>query len=242
MVEFKDLTVIYNQGQDNQRIALECVNTKIMEGQFITIVGPNGAGKSTLLKVILGEVQPTCGLYMIDGELMNNKKPHKLAYFIGRVYQDPNTGIFPALTIAENLVIASKKGGRPFKFSKVKEEAVSLLANLGLGLESRLKTKAGELSGGQKQSLAMVMAILSRPRLLLLDEHTAALDPVSAQKVMELTKRINREYEVTIVMITHNMDFASSYGERLLKLIDGRIAQDGMRDLMSKSKSVASLC
>jgi putative ABC transport system ATP-binding protein len=240
MVEFKGLTVIYNRGLDNQRVALEGVDTEIMDGQFITIVGPNGAGKSTLLKVILGEVQPTEGLYLIDGKTMNSMKPHKLARFIGRVYQDPNTGIFPALTIAENLIIASKKGGRPFKFSKVKEEAISLLANLGLGLETRLKTKAGELSGGQKQSLAMVMAILSRPRLLLLDEHTAALDPVSAQKVMELTERINREYDVTIIMITHNMDFAGSYGERLLRLIDGRVAHDGLRELTPKA--MAALC
>jgi len=240
MVEFKNLTVTYNQGLENQKIALEEVNMKILEGQFITIVGPNGAGKSTLLKVILGEVKPTEGLYMIDGKVMNNMKPHRLACFIGRVYQDPNTGIFPALTIAENLIITSNKGGRSMKFSKVKEEAISLLANLGLGLETRLKTKAGELSGGQKQSLAMVMAILSRPRLLLLDEHTAALDPVSAQKVMELTQRINREYDVTIVMITHNMEFANAYGERLLRLIDGRVAQDGVRDL--KVRAVAALC
>jgi putative ABC transport system ATP-binding protein len=164
-------------------------------------------------------------------------KPHKLAEFIGRVYQDPNTGIFPALTIAENLIIASKKGNRPFKFSSVKEEAISLLRDLGLGLEDRLNTKAGELSGGQKQSLAMVMAILSKPRLLLLDEHTASLDPDSASRVMELTERINREYDITIIMITHNMDIANSYGERLMRLIEGEVVNDGMRNIVPRVTS-----
>ena len=237
MVEFKDLTVTYNPGMENERVALKNVSLTILEGQFVTVVGPNGAGKSTLLKVILGEVQPTSGLYMIDGKTMNYMKPHKLAEFIGRVYQDPNTGIFPALTIAENLIIASKKGNRPFKFSSVKEEAIALLKNLGLGLEDRLKTKAGELSGGQKQSLAMVMAILSKPRLLLLDEHTASLDPDSASRVMELTERINREYDITIIMITHNMDIANSYGERLMRLMEGEVVNDGMRNIVSRVTS-----
>ncbi|WP_292592045.1 MULTISPECIES: ABC transporter ATP-binding protein [unclassified Mesotoga] len=238
MVEFKDLTVVYNEGMENERVALRNVSLTIPEGQFVTIVGPNGAGKSTLLKVILGEVQPTSGLYIIDDKTMNCMKPHRLAEFIGRVYQDPNTGIFPALTIAENLIIASKKGNRPFRFSSVKEEAITLLRDLGLGLEDRMRTKAGELSGGQKQSLAMVMAILSKPRLLLLDEHTAALDPDSASRVMELTARINREYEITIIMITHNMEIANSYGERLMRLIDGEVANDGIREIMSRATSV----
>jgi putative ABC transport system ATP-binding protein len=235
MVKLKDIKVVFNKGTENEKIALDKISLTIKEGDFVTIIGSNGAGKSTMLKVILGEIFPNSGIYMIDDSVMNGTNSYKLAKFIGRVYQNPNSGVFPNLSIKENLILASKKGMRYLGFSKVSDFGVELLTNLGIGLEKRLNTKAGHLSGGQKQSLAMVMSIISRPRLLLLDEHTASLDPQSSEKIMELTKRINVEYGITIMMITHNMEIASKYGNRFIKLSEGRILEDSIRDHVSAS-------
>ncbi len=235
MVKLKDIKVVFNKGTENEKIALDKISLTIKEGDFVTIIGSNGAGKSTMLKVILGEIFPNSGIYMIDDSVMNGTNSYKLAKFIGRVYQNPNSGVFPNLSIKENLILASKKGMRYLGFSKVSDFGVELLTNLGIGLEKRLNTKAGHLSGGQKQSLAMVMSIISRPRLLLLDEHTASLDPQSSEKIMELTKRINIEYGITIMMITHNMEIASKYGNRFIKLSEGRILEDSIRDHVSAS-------
>ncbi|MDK2951117.1 MAG: putative tryptophan/tyrosine transport system ATP-binding protein [Kosmotogales bacterium] len=235
MVKLKDIKVVFNKGTENEKVALDKISLTIKEGDFVTIIGSNGAGKSTMLKVILGEIFPNSGIYMIDDSVMNGTNSYKLAKFIGRVYQNPNSGVFPNLSIKENLILASKKGMRYLGFSKVSDFGVELLANLGIGLEKRLNTKAGHLSGGQKQSLAMVMSIISRPRLLLLDEHTASLDPQSSEKIMELTKRINIEYGITIMMITHNMEIASKYGNRFVKLSEGRISEDSIRDHVSAS-------
>jgi len=235
MVKLKDIKVVFNKGTENEKIALDKISLTIKEGDFVTIIGSNGAGKSTMLKVILGDIFPNSGIYMIDDSVMNGTNSYKLAKFIGRVYQNPNSGVFPNLSIKENLILASKKGMRYLGFSKVSDFGVELLTNLGIGLEKRLNTKAGHLSGGQKQSLAMVMSIISRPRLLLLDEHTASLDPQSSEKIMELTKRINIEYGITIMMITHNMEIASKYGNRFIKLSEGRILEDSIRDHVSAS-------
>ncbi len=222
--------MIYNKGMSNEQKALAEVSLAVEEGEFVTIIGPNGAGKSTLLKVILGEVAPYSGRYLVDGKVMNGKPPHYLARFIGRVYQDPNTGIFPSLSIRENLLIASRKGFRAIRYSRLKKQGLELLEGLGLGLEKRLDVIAGELSGGQKQSLAMIMAIFSGPRLLLLDEHTAALDPRSARNVMELTKMINAEQRITVMMITHNMEIAGIYGNRLMEFNEGRLLESNDKD------------
>jgi putative ABC transport system ATP-binding protein len=235
MVKLKDIKVVFNKGTENEKVALDKISLTIKEGDFVTIIGSNGAGKSTMLKVILGEIFPNSGIYMIDDSVMNGTNSYKLAKFIGRVYQNPNSGVFPNLSIKENLILASKKGMRYLGFSKVSDFGIELLTNLGIGLEKRLNTKAGHLSGGQKQSLAMVMSIISRPRLLLLDEHTASLDPQSSEKIMELTKRINIEYGITIMMITHNMEIASKYGNRFVKLSEGRILEDSIRDHVSAS-------
>lgn len=235
MVKLKDIKVVFNRGTENEKVALDKISLTIKEGDFVTIIGSNGAGKSTMLKVILGEIFPNSGIYMIDDSVMNGTNSYKLAKFIGRVYQNPNSGVFPNLSIKENLILASKKGMRYLGFSKVSDFGVELLTNLGIGLEKRLNTKAGHLSGGQKQSLAMVMSIISRPRLLLLDEHTASLDPQSSEKIMELTKRINVEYGITIMMITHNMEIASKYGNRFVKLSEGKISEDSIRDHVSAS-------
>ncbi|MFO7881656.1 MAG: ATP-binding cassette domain-containing protein [Kosmotogaceae bacterium] len=226
MVELKNISVVYNQGMPNETVALKDINLKINKGEFIVIIGPNGAGKSTLLKIILGEIKPDYGIYKLNEEIMNGTSTAKLAELIGRVYQDPNSGVFSNLTIKENLIISSRKGFRGLKFSNFSRDTLILLKNLGLGLEKRLDVLAGELSGGQKQALAMVMAIAAKPKLLLLDEHTASLDPKSALKVMDLTEKINKQLGMTVVMITHNKEFASNYGERRVKLVDGSINED----------------
>lgn len=238
MVELQGVTVTYNKGMPNEQKALRDISLTVNEGEFVTIIGPNGAGKTTLLKVLLGEVSPLKGTYRIDGKLMNNRPPHHLARFIGRVYQDPNTGIFPSLSIKENLLIAAKKGFRTIRFSKLKKEGLDLLEGLGLGLEKRLGVLAGELSGGQKQSLAMIMAISSCPRLLLLDEHTAALDPRSAKSIMDLTMSINGEKGITVMMITHNMEFAGLYGRRLVEFHEGSLIKSEARSTQGLRSSV----
>jgi len=229
MVELKNISVVYNRGLPNETIALKDVNLTIEEGEFVVVIGPNGAGKSTLLKIILGEVNPDSGIYKLNDLIMNGKSTAKLAKLIGRVYQDPNSGVFSNLTIRENLIISSRKGLRGLTFSNFSKDTLELLENLGLGLERRLDVLAGELSGGQKQALAMVMAIAAKPKLLLLDEHTASLDPKSALKVMDLTERINKQLGMTVVMITHNKEFAMNYGERKVKLVNGTINEDFIR-------------
>ncbi|TYB92587.1 MAG: ATP-binding cassette domain-containing protein [Kosmotoga sp.] len=229
MVELKNISVVYNRGLPNETIALKDVNLTIEEGEFVVVIGPNGAGKSTLLKIILGEVSPDSGIYKLNDLIMNGKSTAKLSKLIGRVYQDPNSGVFSNLTIRENLIISSRKGLRGLTFSNFSKDTLALLENLGLGLEKRLDVLAGELSGGQKQALAMVMAIAAKPKLLLLDEHTASLDPKSALKVMDLTERINKQLGMTVVMITHNKEFAMNYGERKVKLVNGTINEDFIR-------------
>jgi len=205
---------------------LQDVSLMLNKNDFILLLGPNGAGKSTLLKVLLGEIKPSEGLYYLDETNMIRFSKARIAHLVGRVYQDPNSGIFPNLSIRENLKISCKKGIRGFRFSKFSEESLILLKELGLGLEKKLDHFAGELSGGQKQALAMVMAIASRPRILLLDEHTASLDPKSVIKVMELTEKINREMGVSVLMITHNMDFVGNFGNRLFKVSEGSVYEE----------------
>ncbi|HPE69544.1 MAG TPA: ATP-binding cassette domain-containing protein [Thermotogota bacterium] len=223
MVELEGITVVYNPGQDNQKVALEDVSLGVNNGDFLVVVGANGAGKSTLLKVLLGEVEPLQGHFKVNGKVQTDRSPSRRAKTIGRVYQDPNSGVFPNLTIRENLSVASRKGMRGLGFSGIPQKVLEHLESLDLGLEKRMETKAGELSGGQKQALAMVMAIASDPELLLLDEHTASLDPKSAKKVMDLTKRINEKLGITIMMITHNMEFAGTYGNRQIRVEEGKI-------------------
>ncbi|MFW6119707.1 MAG: ABC transporter ATP-binding protein [Petrotogales bacterium] len=229
MVELKNISVVYNQGMPNETVALNNVNLIINKGEFIVVIGPNGAGKSTLLKIILGEIKPDCGVYRLNEENMNKTSTTKLAGLIGRVYQDPNSGVFSNLTIRENLIISSRKGFRGLKFSSFSQDTLALLKGLDLGLEKRLNVIAGELSGGQKQALAMVMAIAAKPKMLLLDEHTASLDPKSATKVMDLTEKINKQIGMTVVMITHNKEFAMNYGDRRVKLVNGTINEDYIR-------------
>ncbi|HPF17928.1 MAG TPA: ATP-binding cassette domain-containing protein, partial [Thermotogota bacterium] len=216
-----NITVVYNQGQDNENTALKEVSIEANKRDFVVIVGSNGAGKSTLLNVILGKLKPTGGQYYLKGKEIKKPSISKMAHMIGRVYQNPDSGVFSNLTIRENLKIASKKGNRGLTFSKIAPKALQLLKQLNMGLENRLNTVVGELSGGQKQALAMVMAVVTSPEVLLLDEHTASLDPKSARRVMNLTKMINEELDVTVMMITHNMDFAQVYGNRKVEIKEG---------------------
>jgi len=236
MVELEGIKVVYNMGQENEKEALKGSSLNINDGDFVVVVGPNGAGKSTMLKVILGEINPTEGEYRLNGKRMNGRKVHKIAHKVGRVYQDPNSGVFSNLSINENLKIASRKGMRGLTFTRYSEETLKLLEMLGLGLEKRMEAKAGELSGGQKQALAMVMSVSSKPEMLLLDEHTASLDPKSAKSVMELTKKINEELGMTVVMITHNMEFAKDYGNRLVQIIDGLVVEEAKNNTCEATK------
>jgi putative ABC transport system ATP-binding protein len=223
VIELSHVSVVYRKGEENEKCALKNATLRVAEGDFVIIVGPNGAGKSTLMKVLLCELAPTIGTYTLNGRAMRGFSVTQVARWVGRVFQDPNSGIFPDLSILENLSIASKKGIRGLRFRSCPQKAVTLLSRLGLGLENTLNVRAGDLSGGQKQALAMVMAIISDPKVLLLDEHTASLDPKSSVKVMELTRQINEQFGITVVMITHNMPFAEQYGNRKWRIEEGEV-------------------
>jgi putative ABC transport system ATP-binding protein len=220
MIELERVTVIYNKGTLDEKVALKDVDLFVEDGRFVVIVGANGAGKSTLMKVVVGEVKPTFGVCRIMGQVLKEEKIFKCGSI---VCQDPNLGIFPNLSIEENLMLARKKGFRGLSFGRADPRAIELLRSCELGLEENLKKKASKLSGGQKQALAMVMAVSSNPKLLLLDEHTASLDPKSTEKIMELTDRINKMLGTTILMITHDMNIAEQYGDTVIVMEDGKI-------------------
>lgn len=221
MIAVENVEVVYNKGTLDEKVALKGVSAKISPGEFVIIVGSNGAGKSTLLKVITGEIKPLRGSCKVMGSAANVNQIFKKASI---VCQDPNAGVFPNLTIEENLILARRKGLRGLTFGRIDRKSIELLKSTKLSLEKDLKRKASKLSGGQKQALALVMAVSSDPKLLLLDEHTAALDPKSTETIMELTKRINKELGTTVLMITHDMAIAESYGERVIVMEDGRVS------------------
>lgn len=230
MLEIQNVSKTFNAGTVNQKMALNGLNLKLNEGDFVTVIGGNGAGKSTMLNATVGTFFVDSGKVIIDGADVTNLPEHKRAAFIGRVFQDPMMGTAPSMWIEENLALAARRGQRRgLSWGVTKEEKEQyreLLGGLGLGLESRLTTKVSTLSGGQRQALTLLMATLKRPKLLLLDEHTAALDPKTAAKVMELTDRIVREGQLTTLMITHNMRDAIQYGNRLIMLHDGHVILD----------------
>jgi putative ABC transport system ATP-binding protein len=224
MVKLQEIKVIYNKGEINEKIALENFSFKFKKGELITIIGSNGSGKSTLFKVLTGDIKPEEGYYFLDEENTNNIPSYKILKKISIVYQNPDSGVFPELTIEENLMLGSKKGNRFFKFGKTK--GIDLLESLEIGLEKRLKTKVKELSGGQKQALSLIIASISKPNILLLDEHTAALDPKMSEKIMQLTTYINKTMGITVLMINHNENLIKKYSERILKLDSGRLVDD----------------
>lgn len=230
MLKLEHVTKIFNRGTVDEKVALDDVSLTIKEGEFVTVIGGNGAGKSTMQNAICGTFQPDAGRILIDDVDITPLPEYKRAPFLGRVYQDPMMGTAAGMQIEENLALASrrgkKRGLRPGIRKVEREDYKLMLAELGLGLESRLSAKVGTLSGGQRQALTLLMATLVRPKLLLLDEHTAALDPKTAAKVMEITKRIVEENELTTLMITHNMRDAIEYGNRLIMLHEGKIILD----------------
>ena len=230
MLEMQHVTKVFNCGSVDEKVALNDLSLTLRDGDFVTVIGGNGAGKSTMQNAICGTWLPDSGHIMLDGVDVTSLPEHKRAKYLGRVYQDPMMGTAARLQIEENLALAARRGKRrtlrPGIVRSERENYRKLLETLGLGLETRLSAKVGTLSGGQRQALTLLMATLQKPQLLLLDEHTAALDPRTAAKVMELTERIVKENHLTTLMITHNMRDAIQYGNRLVMLHEGRVILD----------------
>lgn len=230
MLKITDLQKTFNPGTVNAKTALNGLDLILEDGDFVTVIGGNGAGKSTMLNAIAGVWKPDFGTIEIDGTDVTNMPEHKRAKYLGRVFQDPMKGTAPDMEIAENLSIAARRGKKRKLLWGIKkherEQYKELLSTLELGLETRLSCKVGLLSGGQRQAVTLLMATLNRPKLLLLDEHTAALDPKTASKVLEITDKLVRENNLTTLMITHNMHDAITYGNRLVMMNEGRIIVD----------------
>lgn len=230
MLQIKNVHKTFNPGTINEKKALNGLDLHLKEGDFVTVIGGNGAGKSTMLNMVAGVYPVDCGNIIIDGVDVTKLPEHKRAKYIGRVFQDPMTGTAASMQIVENLALASRRGKRrglaPGVRSKEKAGYIEMLKSLDLGLETRLTSKVGLLSGGQRQAVTLLMATLKKPKLLLLDEHTAALDPKTAKKVLDLTEKIVEENHLTTIMITHNMKDAIAIGNRLIMMNDGKIIYD----------------
>ena len=230
MLQLKNITKTFNQGTINEKHALNGIDLTLEDGDFVTVIGGNGAGKSTLLNAIAGVWPVDTGSIVIDGQDVTGLPDFKRAPLIGRVFQDPMTGTAPTMQIEENLAIAARRGkhrGLAWGVNnKEREEYKERLKILDLGLEDRLTAKVGLLSGGQRQALTLLMATLVKPKILLLDEHTAALDPKTASKVLRATDKIVNEGHLTTLMITHNMKDAIVHGNRLIMMNAGKVVLD----------------
>lgn len=230
MLEIKNITKTFNKGTVNEKKALRGVTLTLNDGDFVTVIGGNGAGKSTLLNAIAGVWPIDTGSIVIDGKDVTRLPEYKRAAFLGRVFQDPMNGTAATMGIEENLALALRRGRVRSLKSGIKNEErklyVDMLKRLGLGLEDRLTSKVGLLSGGQRQALTLLMSTLQRPKLLLLDEHTAALDPKTAKKVLDLTAEVVEEQKLTTLMITHNMRDAIQMGNRLIMMHEGNVIYD----------------
>lgn len=241
IIELKNATVAVNNGLDVSKIILDNVTLDIYEQDFLTILGGNGAGKSTLFNVIAGTLMLTSGHISILGKDVTKLSAEKRAVYLSRVFQDPKMGTAPRMTVAENLLIAKYRGEKrgliPRRLHRFNDEFKTLLLKTGNGLEKHLETPTGLLSGGQRQALSLLMATIKRPELLLLDEHTAALDPKTSQSLMALTDHFVKQDQLTALMITHHMEDALKYGNRLLVMKDGKI----IKDLSKEDKEQMSL-
>lgn len=230
MLTITNVRKTFNKGTINEKKALRGINLHLNPGDFVTVIGGNGAGKSTMLNMIAGVYPIDSGKIEIDGVNISREPEHKRARYIGRVFQDPMRGTAAGMQIQENLALALRRGRRRGLSWGVKKDELDFyreaLTRLDLGLQTRMTSKVGLLSGGQRQALTLLMATLEKPKLLLLDEHTAALDPKTAKKVLELTDEIVREQELTALMVTHNMKDAIQYGNRLIMMHEGRIIYD----------------
>lgn len=253
MLEVSRIYKTFNVGTVNEKKALQGLSLKLNEGDFVTVIGGNGAGKSTLLNAVAGVWPVDAGRIVIDGVDVTGLSEHKRAKYIGRVFQDPMTGTAATMQIEENLALARRRGQprtlRTGITREEREEYKQLLKPLGLGLDERLTAKVGLLSGGQRQALTLLMATLQKPKLLLLDEHTAALDPKTAAKVLALSAQLVQENRLTTLMITHNMKDAIKYGNRLVMMHEGEIiydvqgeekAQLHVSDLLAKFEAASS--
>lgn len=230
MLEIKNVYKTFNAGTVNEKVALKGLDLTLEDGDFVTVIGGNGAGKSTMLNAVAGVWPIDMGKILIDGQDVTRLSEHQRAKYIGRVFQDPMMGTAATMGIEENLALAARRGvARSLRAGitkKEREEYHELLKTLDLGLEDRMTSKVGLLSGGQRQAVTLLMATLKKPKLLLLDEHTAALDPKTAAKVLELSQKIVSENHLTTLMITHNMKDAIKYGNRLIMMHEGHIIYD----------------
>lgn len=230
MLEIRNISKTFNKGTINEKKALDGVNLNLNPGDFVTIIGGNGAGKSTTLNAIAGAWYVDSGQIIVDGTDITRLPEHKRAAYLGRVFQDPMTGTASTMSIEENMAIAARRGARRGLrwgiSKKEREDYKRQLKELNLGLEDRLSSKVGLLSGGQRQAITLLMAAARKPKLLLLDEHTAALDPKTAAKVLEISDKIIAEHGLTAMMVTHNMKDAIAHGNRLIMMHEGRIIYD----------------
>ena len=230
MLEIQNIHKTFNPGTINEKVALNGVNLNLNPGDFVTIIGGNGAGKSTTLNAIAGVWSVDEGKIIIDGVDITKLLEHKRALYLGRVFQDPMTGTAATMSIEENMAIAARRGERRGLgwgiTKKERERYKEALKELDLGLEDRLSSKVGLLSGGQRQAITLLMASLKKPKLLLLDEHTAALDPKTAAKVLAISDKIIQEHQLTAMMVTHNMKDAIAHGNRLIMMHEGKIIYD----------------
>lgn len=230
MLNMNHVSKLFNPGTVDEKIALTGVNLHLKPGDFVTVIGSNGAGKSTLMNIISGVMKPDAGEVSIDGNTIGHLPEYRRSRWIGRVFQDPMAGTAPNMTIEENLAMAYRRGasrGLSIGVTAVKRKMFrEELTRLGIGLENRLRAKVGMLSGGERQALSLLMATFTKPRILLLDEHTAALDPARAELITRLTEEIVRELKLTTLMVTHNMEQAIRLGNRLIMMDKGRIILD----------------
>lgn len=230
MLELRGVRKVFNPGTVNEKVALNGLDLTLMPGEFVTVIGGNGAGKSTMLNAVSGVFRIDGGSVILDGKDVTSLPEYKRAGYLGRVFQDPMMGTAADMQIEENLALAARRGKRKTLALGIRNSERSgfrvMLRELDLGLEDRMSVKVGTLSGGQRQALTLLMAAMREPKLLLLDEHTAALDPKTAAKVLEITDRIVAEHSLTTLMITHNMKDAIAHGSRLIMMHEGRVIID----------------
>ena len=255
MLELRDIVKIYQGGTVNETCLFNGFSLAIPDGQFVCVVGSNGSGKTSLLNIICGSIPIDEGQVLIGGENITHMPEHKRHRRIGRVYQNPALGTCPSMTILENMSMADNKG-KPFNLRrcvnrKKTEEYRAMLAQLGLGLEDKLGVRVGSLSGGQRQAMALLMSTMTPIEFLILDEHTAALDPKTAEIIMQLTGKIVAEKKLTTIMVTHNLRYAVEYGDRLLMMHQGRAELDlsgearralRVEDLLGKFNEISIEC